>query len=78
MKKLRAQKKLLAFNTFFLTSAEILNLHQEVRGDAISFLREAYPRKFTGIKTIPTTQTEIKRIIHSLKAKTSKIKFVPV
>jgi hypothetical protein len=42
-----------------------------VRGDAISFIKEAYPRKFPGIRTIPTTQTEIKRIIHSLRAKSS-------
>jgi hypothetical protein len=40
-----------------------------VRADAISFLREAIPRKFPGIETIPTTETEIKIIIHSLKAK---------
>jgi hypothetical protein len=52
-----------------------------VRGYAISFLREAYPRKFPGIKTIPTTETEIKSIIQSLKARNSsgydgiKIKF---
>jgi hypothetical protein len=44
-------------------------LHQEVRGDAISFLEDAFPRKFPGIKTIPTTETEIKSIIHSFKAK---------
>jgi hypothetical protein len=54
-----------------LTTAENLNLHPEVGGDAISFLREAYPRKSLGIKTIPTTETEIRSIIHSLKAKNS-------
>jgi hypothetical protein len=47
------------FNTF-LTITENLNLHQEVRGDAISFLKEAFPRKFPGINTIPTTETEQK------------------
>jgi hypothetical protein len=52
-----------------LTIAENLNLHQEVRGNAISFLKEAFPRKFTGIKTIPTTKTEIKSIVHFLKEK---------
>jgi hypothetical protein len=57
-----------AFNIFFLTITENLNLHQEVRGDAISFLKQAFPRKFPGIKTISTTETEIKSIIHSLKA----------
>jgi hypothetical protein len=50
------------FNTFFLAITENLNLHQEVRGDAISFLKEAFPRKFTGIKTIPTTETEMESI----------------
>jgi hypothetical protein len=33
-----------------------------VRGDAISFLKEAFPKTFPGIKTIPTTGTEIKCI----------------
>jgi hypothetical protein len=37
--------------------------------DAISFLKEAFPRKFPGIKTIPTTKTEIKSIIHSIEAR---------
>jgi hypothetical protein len=53
---------------FFLTITENLNLHQEVRGDAISFLKEAFPRKCPGIKNISTTATEINSIIHSLKA----------
>jgi hypothetical protein len=55
----------------FSDNTENLNLHQEVRGDTISFLEDAFPRKFPGIKTIPTTETEIKSIIHSLKAKNS-------
>jgi hypothetical protein len=33
-----------------------------VRGDAISFLKDAFPKTFPGIKTIPTTGTEIKYI----------------
>jgi hypothetical protein len=56
---------------FFLTITENLNLHQEARGDAISFLEDAFPGKFPGIKTIPTTETGIKSKIHSLKAKNS-------
>jgi hypothetical protein len=56
---------------FFLTVAENLNLHHEMRGDANLFLREAYPRKFPAIKPIPTTETEIKSVLHSLKAKNS-------
>jgi hypothetical protein len=42
-----------------------------VIGDAILCLREAFPPKFAGIKTIPVIETEIKSIIHSLKAKNS-------
>jgi hypothetical protein len=38
-----------AFSTFFMTVTENLNLHQEVRDDAISFLKEAVLRKFPGI-----------------------------
>jgi hypothetical protein len=41
------------------------------REDAISFLKDAFPVKFLGIKIIPTTETEIKSIIHSLKSKNS-------
>jgi hypothetical protein len=58
-----------AFNTSFLTITENLNLYQEVRGDAILFLKEAYPRKVPGIMIIPTTETEIKSIMHSFKAR---------
>jgi hypothetical protein len=60
-----------AFNTFFLTITENLNLYQEVRDDAILFLKEAFPRKFCAIETIPTTETEIKSIMYSLKARNS-------
>jgi hypothetical protein len=60
-----------AFNTTFLTIIENLNLHQEVRGDAILFLKEALPRKFPGIKIIPATETEMKSIMHSLKTRNS-------
>jgi hypothetical protein len=60
-----------AFNTYFLTITDKLGLHQEGRGEAISFFREAIPRKFPGIKTIPSTGTEIKSIIHSFAAKKS-------
>jgi hypothetical protein len=59
-----------AFNTFFLQTTEDLSLHQE-ESDVISFLKKPFPRKFPGIKTIPTTKTETKSIIHSLKAENS-------
>jgi hypothetical protein len=52
----------------FLTITEKSKLVREVRGDAISFSEEAFPRKLSGIKAIPTTQTEIESIIHFLKA----------
>jgi hypothetical protein len=60
-----------AVNKFFLTITENLNLHQELRGDDISFLEDASARKFPGIKTIPITETEIKSLIQFLKAKNS-------
>jgi hypothetical protein len=53
-----------------LQSTKNLSLHQE-ESYVISFLKKAFPRKFPGMKTIPTTETEIKSIIHSLKAKNS-------
>jgi hypothetical protein len=58
------------FSNFFLTITESLNLPQVGREDAISFLKDAFPVKFPGIKIIPTTETEIKCIIHSLIPKT--------
>jgi hypothetical protein len=39
------------------------------REDGISFLKDAFPVKFSGIKIVPTTETEIKSTIHSLKSK---------
>jgi hypothetical protein len=48
---------------------ENLSLHQEESGDVTSFIKNALPRKLPGIKIIPTNKTEIKSIIHSLKAK---------
>jgi hypothetical protein len=60
-----------AFNIFVLTITESLNLHQVGREDATLFLKDAFPVKFHGIKIIPTTETEIKCIIQSLKAKNS-------
>jgi hypothetical protein len=61
-----------AFNTVSLTSTENLNLHQEMRCDAISFSGEAFPRKFLGMQLgTATTENEIKSIKHSFKAETS-------
>jgi hypothetical protein len=52
-----------AFSSFFLTSAESLNLYQVGKEDAVSF-----PGKFPDI-VITTTKAEIKSIIHSLNQK---------
>jgi hypothetical protein len=60
-----------AFNNLFLTVTEKLNTHKPEKGDAISFLKDSFPRNFASIKIIPVTATEIKSIIHSLKPKNS-------
>jgi hypothetical protein len=44
-----------------------------VRNDAISFLKEEFPRKFPGSKTISTTETEIRSITHFLNSKTQQV-----
>jgi hypothetical protein len=58
-----------AFNKFFLTTAEKLNMQQVEKSDAISFLEDAFPGNLPSIKIIPITEAEIKSIIHSLKLK---------
>jgi hypothetical protein len=40
-----------AFNTSVLTTTENLNFLQQMRGDVISILREAFPTKFSGIRS---------------------------
>jgi hypothetical protein len=45
-----------------------------MRGDAISCLRKTCPRKFPSTKANPMTETEVKSIIRSFKAKQSKAK----
>jgi hypothetical protein len=52
-----------------LQITENLNLHQEGKRDVISLLKIEFPRKFPGMNIILTTETEIKIIINSLKAK---------
>jgi hypothetical protein len=41
-----------AFNKFFLTIAEKLNMRQVEKADAISFLKDAFPGNFPSIKII--------------------------
>jgi hypothetical protein len=57
------------FNSFFLSIAEGLNLHEVGKEDPISFLKEAFYCKFHGIKIVLTSEAEIKSIILSLKSK---------
>jgi hypothetical protein len=58
-----------AFNTFFLSLAENLNLHQGGREYAHSLLKDAFPGVFPSTNIIPTTETEIGSVIHSLNSK---------
>jgi hypothetical protein len=60
-----------AFNNYFLTVAEKLNVQKFEKGDAISLLKESFPGIFPSIKIIPITEAEIKSIIRSLKPKNS-------
>jgi hypothetical protein len=41
------------------------------REDAVSFLKAAFPVKFPSINIIPTTETEMKSVINSLKSTNS-------
>ena len=58
-----------AFNNFFITIAEKLNIQKIEKGDAISILKDLFPRNFFSIKIIPITESKIKSIVHSLKPK---------
>jgi hypothetical protein len=55
--------------SFFPSVAENLNLHQVGKEDHISFLKDSFPCKFHGIKTVPNAEVEIKNIILSLNSK---------
>ena len=57
------------FNNFFLTASEKLNIHKFEEGDAISFLKDSFPRNFPNINIIPITEAELKCILSSLKPK---------
>jgi hypothetical protein len=58
-----------AFNNFFITINDKLNIQQIQQGDAISILKDSFPRNITSIKIIPTLKAKITSIIHSLKPK---------
>ena len=59
------------FNNFFLTTLEKLNIHKFEERNAISFLKDSFPRNVPNINIIPITEAEIKSIIHFLKPKNS-------
>jgi hypothetical protein len=50
-----------AFNNFFLTVTEKLNVQKFEKGSAISFLKDSFPGNFPSIKIIPITEAEIKK-----------------
>ena len=52
-----------AFNSFFVTITEHLNIEQMGKGDAISVQTDSFPGNFPSIKIIPITEAEIKCII---------------
>jgi hypothetical protein len=53
---------------FSETGTDNLSLHLGGREYALSLLKDAFPDRFHSIKIVPTTETEIKSIIHSQKS----------
>ena len=60
-----------AFNYLFLSATEKLNIQKSNKGDAISFLKDSFPRNVPSIELMPITAAETKRIISSVKPKNS-------
>jgi hypothetical protein len=58
-----------AFNNFFTTITEKLNIQQVEKGDAILVLKDSFSRNSPSIKIIPITEAEIKSTMHSVKPK---------
>jgi hypothetical protein len=48
------------FNKFFVTITENLNLHQMGNENALSFLKDAFPKIFPSFKIIPSNEAETK------------------
>ena len=61
-----------ASNNLFITLTQKLNIQLAESGDAISILKDSFPGNFPSIEIILITETEIKRIIHSLKPKQNR------
>jgi Notch-like protein len=60
-----------AFNNFFTTVTEKINIQLIEKRYALWILKDSFPGKFFSIKIIPITKAKIKSIIHSLKPKKS-------
>jgi hypothetical protein len=58
-----------AFNNFFITITEKLNIQQTGKGSSTSVLKVSFPGNFSSLKIIPFTEADIKSIIHFLKKK---------
>jgi hypothetical protein len=58
-----------AFNDFFITITEKLNIQQITKGDAISILKDPFPGNSPSIKIIPITEAEIKSTVPPLNPK---------
>jgi hypothetical protein len=71
MEELNNQTVANAFNNFFITAAEKLNIQKSDKVDAISFLKASFTGNFPSIKLISVTVAEIKSTISSLKPKNS-------
>jgi hypothetical protein len=54
-----------AFNKFFLNMTENLDINQNGKGDAISFLKASIPINFPSLKISPISEPEIRLIIPS-------------
>ena len=53
-----------AFNNFFITITEKLNIQRTEEGDAISVPKDSFPGIFPSIKIIPIMEAEVKSIEH--------------
>jgi hypothetical protein len=62
-----------AFNNFFITIAEKLNIQQTEKGDAISILKYSFPGNFSSIKISPITEATIKSTIQFLEPKNHQV-----
>jgi len=59
------------FNSFSLSIAENLNLHQVGKEDPICFFKDVFSCKFHAIKIVPNSEAEIKSMMLSLKSENS-------